>query len=142
MKKIVKVFHPRWSTSFAVKKALEKYRDYEVQIHEDIEFDMDFEQRQLAKISQLVILFPMYTYAPPYNYKYWVDKLDYFADYSHINMWIHTTVSGSKEWYFKTEPCTPAEFLKPIERTWAQIMRANVLGIKVDHVPPKKRIGK
>ncbi len=142
MKKVIKVFHPNWKKSIACKKALKQYKDYELQVHQNIAFDMEFEQSQLKEIDQLVLLFPMYVYAPPYIYKYWIERLDYLLDYSHINMWIHTTVSGSKVWYKKTEPLTPQEFLAPVQRTWSQIMRANVLGIRVDYVKPKIRIGK
>ena len=137
MRKIVKVFHPRFETSKACKKVLKEYPDYEVFIHTDIDFDPSEERKLLLETDQLVILFPMYVYAAPYNYKYWIEQFDFIKDYDHLNVWIHTTVSGTKEWYLRHEPCLPEEFLKPMVRTWSQIMRANLLGVKVEYFPPK-----
>ena len=135
MNKIVKIFHPDWTNSQYTKKWLKDHKSqlvkdgFQIDIHQDGEFDITKEQKILKIATEMIFVFPMFWYNPPWNAKKYLDVvLEYKMNLSQLFFKL-VVFCGQGEEYFKINQTSVIEIMDNFTMSF-NFLKANYTSLK------------
>ena len=71
----IRIFHPYFKSSLFCKEWLNNFNENIIKIYQDENFDIKKEVEEIKTENELIFLFPLWWYNPPWNFVKWFEDI-------------------------------------------------------------------